>query len=102
VREKQLCVGTSKGSHGMVVIFYVSGGYLPSLSICRWGFQGLLKGKPSSTNIIPSVCKKTIHIRHPQHELLRHEKLKFYTTEENVGGSGCVFRDVMQCSHHFM
>ena len=38
-----------KGSHGIVVISCcVSGGCLLSLSVCRWGFQDLLKVRPSS------------------------------------------------------
>lgn len=102
VREKQLCVRTSEGSHGVVVIYCVSGGYLLSLSTCRWGFQGLLKGKPSSTNIIPGVCKKTIHLRHPQHELLPTREAQILYNRRKHGWVGVdVFRDVMQCSHHF-
>jgi hypothetical protein len=49
VKEKLPHVGMGKGSHGMVVIgYYVSGGCLLSLSICRRGFQDLLRVRPSS------------------------------------------------------
>ena len=49
VREERRCVGMRKGSHGMVEIkFCVSGGCLLSLSVCRRGFQDLLKVRLSS------------------------------------------------------
>ena len=49
VREERRCVGMRKGSHGMEEIkFCVSGGCLLSLSVCRRGFQDLLKVRLSS------------------------------------------------------
>jgi len=49
VREKQPYVAARKGSHGIVVInCCVSEGSLLSLSMCRCGFQDLLKVRPSS------------------------------------------------------
>jgi len=49
VREKWHCVEAQKWSHGMVEIkTIVSCGCLPSSSMCRRGFQDLLKVGPSS------------------------------------------------------
>jgi hypothetical protein len=41
-------VGMRRVSHGIVEVIYSSGGCLLSLSLCRRGFQDLLKVRPSS------------------------------------------------------
>ena len=49
VREKEHCVSVRKGRHEWQSLkYYVSGGCLLSLSMCRRGFQDLLKVRPSS------------------------------------------------------
>jgi hypothetical protein len=60
VKEKRPCVRAKKGGHGLVEIKLLCFRWLSPLSVCRRGFQDVLKVRPSSLFMLCECISSSI------------------------------------------